>query len=73
MSDDQLQNLYDTFLEFVDQMVGEYGPMEVAAVMMTQALTIYKSGMSEDDFNHMVDAISASRSKVKTFERPTMQ
>lgn len=73
MNDDQLQNLYDSFLDFANQMVGDFGPMEVAAVMMTQALTIYKSAMSEDDFNRMVDAISASRSKVKTFERPTMQ
>jgi hypothetical protein len=73
MNDNQLQNLYDSFLEFADQMVGDYGPMEVAAVMMTQALTIYKSAMSEDDFNRIVDTISSSRNKVKTFERPTMQ
>ena len=73
MTDDKLQDLYNSFLEFADQMCGEYGPMEVAAIMMTQALTIYKSAMSEDDYNRMVDNISASRNKVKTFERPTFQ
>jgi hypothetical protein len=41
--------------------------------MMTQALTIYKSTMSEEDYNRIVDNISASRDKVKTFERPVIQ
>jgi hypothetical protein len=54
-------------------MCTENSPMEVAAIMMAQSLTIYKSAMSEDDYNRMVDNISASRNKVKTFDRPTMQ
>jgi two-component SAPR family response regulator len=73
MNDDQLQELYNNFLEFADSMCAEHGPMEVAAIMMAQALTIYKSAMSENDYNRMVDNISASRDKVKTFERPTFQ
>jgi hypothetical protein len=73
MTDTQLQDLYESFLEFANQKAGEYGPLEVAAIMMTQALTIYKSSMNDEDFNRMVDTMSASRSQVKTFERPTMQ
>jgi hypothetical protein len=73
ITDDQLQDLYSKNLEFVDALCGEYGAMEVAAIMMTQALTIYKSAMSEQDYNNMVDNISASRDKVKTFERPVIQ
>jgi hypothetical protein len=73
MNDDKLQRLYNNFLEFADHMCTENSPMEVAAIMMTQSLTIYKSAMSEDDYNRMVDSISASRNKVKTFVRPTFQ
>jgi len=73
MNDDKLQRLYNNFLEFADHMCTENSPMEVAAIMMAQSLTIYKSAMSEDDYNRMVDSISASRNKVKTFERPTFQ
>jgi hypothetical protein len=73
MTDDKLQRLYDNFLEFADHMCAEHGPMEVAAIMMTQALTIYKSAMSEEDYNRMVDNISSSRDKVKTFSKPVMQ
>jgi hypothetical protein len=73
MTDVKLQQLYDNFLEFADHMCAEHGPMEVAAIMMTQALTIYKSALSEDDYNRMVDNMSANRDKVKKFERSVLQ
>jgi hypothetical protein len=73
MNDAKLQRLYNTFLEFADHMCAEHGAMEVAAIMMAQALTIYKSAMSEEDYNRMVDNISSSRDKVKTFQRPVIQ
>jgi hypothetical protein len=73
ITDDQLQELYSKNLAFVDALCGEYGAMEVAAIMMTQALTIYKSAMSEQDYNSMVDSISDSRNKVKTFEKAVLQ
>ena len=73
MNDEKLQRLYDNFLEFADHMCAENGPMEVAAIMMAQALTIYKSALSESEYNQIVDNISASRDKVKTFERSVLQ
>jgi len=73
MTDEKLQRLYNNFLEFADHMCTENSPMEVAAIMMAQALTIYKSAMSEEDYNRIVDNISSSRNKVKIFERPTFQ
>lgn len=73
MIDDKLEQLYSNFLEFADHMAGIHGHMEVAAVMMTQALSIYKSSMDEDEYNRMVDMISASRTQVKTFDKPVIQ
>ena len=73
MTDDKLQRLYNNFLEFADHMCVENSPMEVAAIMMARAMTIYKSALSEEEYNQIVDNISASRSKIKTFERPTFQ
>jgi len=73
MNDDKLRELYDNFLQFADDMCADHGAMEVAAIMMAQALTIYKSAMSDEDYNRMVDSISASRAQVKTFQRPVMQ
>jgi hypothetical protein len=67
MSDDNLQELYNISLEFASEMIEQYGPMELAAIMMTQALSIYKTTLSEIEYNQMVDSISASRSQVKKF------
>jgi|LauGreDrversion4_2_1035121.scaffolds.fasta_scaffold108497_4 hypothetical protein len=73
MNDDKLQLLYSNFLEFTDHMCVEHSPMEVAAIMMTQALSLYRTNMNEDEYNQMVDMISASRTQVKTFQRAQLQ
>lgn len=73
ITDDQLDELYRDYLIFTDKMAEKYGAMSVAAIMVAQALTIYKSAMSEEDFNNMVDGISASRGQVKTFEKVVLQ
>ena len=73
MTDDELQNLYDTFFKFASDQCLENSPMAVAGVMIAQALTIYKSAMSEEEYNLMVDNISNSRNKVKTFSKPVLQ
>ena len=72
-SDAKLQTLYDNFLEFTDHMVGQYGPYEVAGVMMAQALSIYKSSMDQTEFDRIVEHISASRDQVKTFTGTVLQ
>ena len=73
MTDPKLQQLYDNYMEFTDHMVGIHGSMQVAAIMMTQALSIYRSSMNEEEYNQMVDMISASRTQVKTFDKPVIQ
>jgi hypothetical protein len=70
IDDNKLETLYTEYLDFTDKMVGEYGHMQVAAIMMTQALSIYKTAMSTEEYNRMVDTISSSRDKVKTFDMP---
>lgn len=73
MTENNLQQLYDNYIEFTDHMVGIHGSMPVAAIMMTQALSIYRSSMNEEEYNRMVDMISASRTQVKTFNKPVIQ
>lgn len=73
MTEKNLQQLYENYLEFTDHMVGIHGHMEVAAVMMTQALSIYRSSMDEIEYNRMVDMISASRTQVQTFKKAVIQ
>jgi hypothetical protein len=69
----QLERLYNNYLEFTGQMVGQYDPMEVAAIMMAQALSLYRTTMSDEDYNRMVDNISSSRDQVQTFGGSLLQ
>jgi TRAP-type uncharacterized transport system substrate-binding protein len=69
----EMEEVYNKYLTFTDLMLGEYDPMYVAAVMMAQALSIYRTGMDEEDYNKIVDSMSENRDKVQTFNPRTMQ
>jgi hypothetical protein len=70
---DGLTELYTKYLIFADEMAKDHRALEIAAVMMAQAMSIYKTTLSADDFDNVIDAVSASRQSVKTFERPNLQ
>ena len=45
-----------------------YSPMAMAAVFTVMGLQIYRTCLNDEDFNNMMDNISASRSIVKSFD-----
>ena len=64
-STDQLENLYQTYWAFHATMIDkEHNPIEIAAILVAQALSIYKTVLEEDEYNNMVDSISDSRDKI---------
>ena len=67
INDDQLQELYDKLFEVVAKESAEYNPMAVAGVCMSFALRLYKTALSDGDFDHMVDSISDSKHLIKSF------
>ena len=42
----------------------DHSPLAIAAILMTQALSIYKTVLEEDEYNAIVDSISDKRDKV---------
>ena len=70
---DGLTDLYSKYLVFADEMAVDHSAMEIAAVMMAQAMSIYKTTLSEEDFNNVIDVMSARRQSVKIFARPNLQ
>ncbi len=70
---DGLTDLYSKYLLFADEMAQQHDAMEIAAVMMAQALSIYKTALSENDYNNIVDVMSISRDSVKTFHQSNLQ
>lgn len=61
------EDLYAKYLQFTSVMLEEYSAIEVAAIMATQALSLYRSCMSEEDYQRMVKSIYDQRNEVKTF------
>lgn len=63
---DKLDNLYQDYWAFHASMIDkEHNPMEIAAILVAQALSIYKTILDPDEYNSMVDSISDSRDKVQ--------
>ena len=64
-NDPGMDELYHRQLEFASMMMEQHGAMAVAAIMMTQALSIYRTALDELDYHNMVDTISKNRDQIK--------
>ena len=62
------EELYAKYLQFGAIMLEEYDSMEIAAVMIAQAMSLYKTCMNEEDYQKMIKSIYDQRNQVKTFE-----
>jgi hypothetical protein len=47
-------------------------PLECAGIMMAQAMRIYKTILTENEFNIMVETILKSRAEVQVVKPPTI-
>ena len=62
-----IEDLYAKYLQFTSVMLEEYEDIEIAGVMFTQALSMYKTVLPEKDYQRMVKSIYERRNDVKTF------
>lgn len=68
-NDDQLMAIQTSYTELTKRFMEEgFDGFVCAAIMTKLALMIYKSALSEEEYNLMIDEISSSRDYVKTFE-----
>ncbi len=71
--DDKTQELYHKYMAFHSVMLENHKPLELAAVLLVQALSFYRTVMTEEDYLTMVDSIYENRHEVKTFTGPYLQ
>lgn len=62
---DTAAELYRKYEKFMQIMLEEYTPLEIAAVMTVQSLSLYKTFMDAEDYEKMIDSIVANKDKVK--------
>ena len=73
ISDTKLNEIYVKYWDLTSNLIPEYSPAAIAGVMVAQALTLYKTMLTEEEFDAMIDSISASRNKVQKLDIPVLQ
>lgn len=68
-----LDECYQLYWDLTAKLLETKPAVALAGLMTAQAMSIYKTVMSEEDFNRMVDTISAMRDKVKPIDTPSIQ
>ena len=63
-----IEELYAKYLQFTAVMMEDYKDIEIAGVMIAQALSMYKTVLPEEDYQRMVNSIYERRNDVKTFD-----
>lgn len=64
--DEKLESLYNLHYMMVSELIDQgYTEIEIAPIMMRVSMEIYKTILSEEDFNEIIDLMSASRNLIK--------
>ena len=63
-----IEDLYAKYLQFTSVMLEDYKDIEIAGVMITQALSLYRTVLPEEDYQRMVKSIYERRNEVKTLD-----
>jgi len=67
-TDEEMMAMEISFANLVSKFAEEgFSPYACAAVMTKLSFMIYKSSMSSEDYNMMIDEISNSRDRIKSF------
>lgn len=75
VGDDKLEEIYNDMMKFNMEQIQkcEGNALVVAAVLMAQALSIYKTVLSHDDFDNVVDSILDTKDKVKRWNMQVVE
>ncbi len=65
--DQEVDVLYETFANLATDLSSQHSALAIAAVMNAVAMSIYKTTMSEEDFEKMAELIYELRHEVQTF------
>ena len=63
----EVETLYETFANLATQLSTEHSALAIAAVMNAVSMSIYKTAMSEEDYDKMAEMIYDLRHDVQTF------
>lgn len=66
INNQELNDLYQEYWAIHAKMIDQdHNPLKIAAILMAQSLSMYKTMLDQDDYDKMVDSISDMRDKVQ--------
>jgi hypothetical protein len=68
-----LEAVYQPLWDVIGELSFKHSPTEVAGVLVTQGLTLYKTFLSEEDYKSIVAAIANSQDQIKKLKLPESQ
>jgi len=72
MDKKELDELFNKSFEVNVRLAGEYSVIAVAGVLLGQAMRLYKTVLSEDEFNRMMETIQDTSADVKPYEAESL-
>lgn len=70
---DKQEDLYKKYMAFNEIMLEDYDPQEIAAILVVQGLSFYRTFLDEEDYQKMVKSIYAQKDNVQTFDGPNFK
>lgn len=68
-NDDQLLALETSFMDLAGRFIDMgFSPYAIAAIMTKISFMIYKTTLNTEDYNVMIDSISANRNAIRSFD-----
>ena len=68
----KFKTLYNKNWRVIEKLCESNDPLLIAGVMMAQALKLYKTALSDQDFERMMQTILDTRTEIRPLQGPTL-
>ena len=62
--EEEFQAVYEEYINLTNELVVNFNPLMIAAVMTTMGFSLYRTLLSEDDYENMVEAMYELRADI---------
>lgn len=70
--EEQFQMVYNEFISLANSLAEDIDVLMIAAVMSTIGMSLYRTSLSEDDYNKMVKAMYEIKGEIKRLDQKEM-
>ena len=67
--EEEFQAIYDEYITLTNELLENFDVLMVAAIMTTIGFSLYRTSLSEEDYNKIVDAMYDLKNDIATIEK----